>query len=219
MSLSDQRAGGSISRSGTPAHGQASQSHSHLGSTTAAGYAHGHGNGHGHSSGRPAHSSTSQLGWQAASQGCPTAGSGYPAGSQGWQADSPGSSPVNQFGAHGMQHNQNQAYAGVPMAFSNSYGQQAAYVQGTTNGQTSDMYANQGYAEQQGFAGGASYDAYGNPVSAADPRYAHQAAQMAAMAGVLEDSQRCVVGCAAWRNGSGTLRLMRPRPSFLFYYF
>ncbi|KAI1792981.1 hypothetical protein LXA43DRAFT_1060316 [Ganoderma leucocontextum] len=183
VSLSDQRAGGPISRSGTPA--QASQSHSHLGSSAtaaaAASHAHAHGHGNGYSSGRLSHSSASQLGWQAAtSQGYSTPGSGYPAASQGWQAGSPGSSPV----AHGMQSNQNQAYAGVPMAFPNSYGQQATYPGQADAG---DIFANQGYAAQQGFPGGASYDPYGHAISTADPRYAYQAAQMAAMAG--EDPQ------------------------------
>ena len=59
------------------------------------------------------------------------------------------------------------------------------------------MFATQGYAAQQGFAGGASYDAYGNAVAATDARYAYQAAQIAALAGAGED-QRYVVARAVW---------------------
>ena len=98
------------------------------------------------------------------------------------------------------------------MAFPNSYGQQqAAYGQASAGGQAGDIFANQGYAAQQVFAGGATYDAYGHPVNAADPRYAYQAAQMAAMAGAGED-QRYVVSSVAQSSVVITLMLMRPPP-------
>ena len=192
VSLSDQRAvsaptGGSIPRSGTP-----SQSQSQLGSSAAG---HPHARVHGHGSSALARSAT-PLGWQGGMQAYP-AGSAYPA-PQGWQASSPNSSPVSPYSPQGMQASQNQSYAGVPMAYAHGYSQQNAYAQGGGMSEGGDMFVSQAYA-QQGHQGGASYAGYGHAVPAGDPRYAYQAAQMAAMNG--EDQQKCVTATSSLRNG------------------
>ncbi len=162
MSLSEQRAvGGSISRSGTPA-------------SPPQGMSSGHAHSHSHSS----RISQAPAGWQAGGQGYP-AGTAYPAAPQGWRANSPAPSSIGQY-TQGTQVNQ--TYAGVPMAYHQGYTQQSGYAQAGNAGQGGgELYA-QGYA-QPGYAGETSYNAYAQGVAATDPRYAYQAAQMAAMSG------------------------------------
>ena len=132
-----------------------------------AGLAHTHsheGHTHSHGSSRLAQSSG---GWQTGGQGYP-AGTGYPT-PQGWQEP-------QYAGSQGSQSNQ--TYAGVPMAYQQNFDQQAAFAQGGSQG-GADMYA-QSYA-QQGYASGTTYNAYGQTMSATDPRYAaYQTAQMMA---------------------------------------
>ncbi|RDX53067.1 hypothetical protein OH76DRAFT_66671 [Lentinus brumalis] len=119
---------------------------------------------HSHGASRLAQSSG---GWQTGGQAYP-AGTGYPT-PQGWQES-------QYAGSQGSQSNQ--AYAGVPMAYQQGFDQQATFAQQSSQGGT-DMYA-QSYAPQ-GYPSGTTYNAYGQTVSAADPRYAaYQAAQMMA---------------------------------------
>ncbi|KAI0637738.1 hypothetical protein C8Q77DRAFT_386262 [Trametes polyzona] len=182
MSLSEQRAtGGSISRSGTPqaAHGASSsaQAPQQQSSRTHAGY---------------------DAQWAQGMQGFPTGGA-YPA-PQGWRepTHAQGGSAGGQYAQQGS--HSAQGFANLPMEFQQDFLQQqaAAYAhsQGGGGGLPTggDLYA-QGFgaaAQQQAYAGGTTYNAYGQPLPGADPRYAFQAAQMGGM--VLGDQQTAVYG-------------------------
>ncbi|RPD62000.1 hypothetical protein L226DRAFT_571382 [Lentinus tigrinus ALCF2SS1-7] len=122
------------------------------------------GSGHSHHSHGSSRLAQSSGGWQSGGQAYP-AGTGYPV-PQGWQEPQYSGSQSGQ---------SNQSYAGVPMAYQQGFDQQAAFAQGGSQG-GADMYA-QSYA-QQGYAGGTTYNAYGQNVPATDPRYAYQTAQM-----------------------------------------
>ena len=115
------------------------------------------------------------MGWQPGGQAYGS--SAYAAIPQGWRDDSPASGS----GQYAQGTQSNQTYAGVPMAYQQGYNQPAGFTQGGNSNQgREDLYA-QSFA-QQGFTGG-SFNAYGHAMSATDPSYAYQAAQMGTMSG------------------------------------
>ncbi|CDO74106.1 hypothetical protein BN946_scf185043.g156 [Trametes cinnabarina] len=159
MSLSEQRAvtstGGSISRSGTPQGARGGVS------------VHAHRQHHGRSHSQPAHLTQEAQGY--------SAGAAY-AAPQGWREPGTGQSPST--GHHGQLTQP--GYPNAQMGYPQNYAQQVALIQSqgaaASPGGT-EMYG-QGYAGQQAYVSGTTYDAFGHVVPTADPRYAYQVMQM-----------------------------------------